>query len=169
MWFFYLEVDTCLENDVCDQLCVNGSLACDCHEDYLMNPATRECKAKGEEQVICAPGNQPLTTIKVEVGFGPHERGRFFIYANFCWPVYCNVQAVHLSQTPTSCLSPCKLYCLTDLFSWWSTNFELLSDQKSSWEFYPSHPHLTVTESAFCLPFFPWLVRTSESFFLWWD
>ncbi|XP_032382549.1 very low-density lipoprotein receptor isoform X2 [Etheostoma spectabile] len=43
------EVDTCLENDVCDQLCVhiNGSLACDCHEDYQMNPTTRECKAKG--------------------------------------------------------------------------------------------------------------------------
>ncbi|XP_034736897.1 very low-density lipoprotein receptor-like isoform X3 [Etheostoma cragini] len=45
------EVDTCLENDVCDQLCVhiNGSLACDCHEDYQMNPTTRECKAKGNE------------------------------------------------------------------------------------------------------------------------
>ncbi|XP_076583327.1 low-density lipoprotein receptor-related protein 8-like [Chaetodon auriga] len=45
------EVDACLERDVCDQLCVdmNGSLSCDCHEDYQMNPTTRECKAKGDE------------------------------------------------------------------------------------------------------------------------
>ncbi|CAN9500946.1 unnamed protein product [Ophioblennius macclurei] len=45
------EVDTCLEGDVCDQLCayVNGSRHCDCHEGYRMNPTTAECKAKGDE------------------------------------------------------------------------------------------------------------------------
>ncbi|KAL7397623.1 hypothetical protein ABVT39_025109 [Epinephelus coioides] len=45
------EIDTCLESDVCDQLCVhiNGSLTCDCHKDYQMNSATGECKAKGDE------------------------------------------------------------------------------------------------------------------------
>lgn len=59
--FFHLEVDMCLEGDVCDQLCVhmNGSLTCDCHKDYQMNPATRECKAKGEKQMISTPGNKP--------------------------------------------------------------------------------------------------------------
>ncbi|XP_042337393.1 low-density lipoprotein receptor-related protein 8-like [Plectropomus leopardus] len=45
------EIDTCLESDVCDQLCVhvNNSLTCDCHKDYQMNPTTGECKAKGDE------------------------------------------------------------------------------------------------------------------------
>lgn len=64
--FFHLEIDTCLESDVCDQLCVhiNGSLTCDCHEDYQTNLATGECKAKGEREIISAPGKhkQPPTT-----------------------------------------------------------------------------------------------------------
>lgn len=53
--FFHLEVDACLEIDVCDQLCdlVNGSLACDCHEGYSVNPTTSECKARGEKQRVC--------------------------------------------------------------------------------------------------------------------
>lgn len=47
---FNLEVDTCLERDVCDQLCVhvNSSLTCDCYDGYHMNPASNECEAKGE-------------------------------------------------------------------------------------------------------------------------
>ncbi|KAM9761384.1 low-density lipoprotein receptor-like isoform 1-T1 [Menidia menidia] len=45
------EVDTCLERDVCDQLCApnNGIFKCDCHDGYQMTPATGECKAKGAE------------------------------------------------------------------------------------------------------------------------
>lgn len=44
----------CLDSDLCDQLCVhlNDTLACDCQEDYQMNPTTGECKAKGEKQMI---------------------------------------------------------------------------------------------------------------------
>lgn len=53
-----VDIDTCLENDVCDQLCVhvNGSLTCRCHGDYEMNPATRDCRAKGENQMTINPG-----------------------------------------------------------------------------------------------------------------
>ena len=63
-WKLERKWDTCLEKDVCDQLCVhvNGSFACDCLEGYSMNPATRECKAKGVNPVcmcvsvcVCAP------------------------------------------------------------------------------------------------------------------
>ncbi|XP_069558413.1 low-density lipoprotein receptor-like [Brachyistius frenatus] len=45
------EIEACLESDVCDQLCVhvNGSLSCDCHDGYHMDPKTRECKAKGDD------------------------------------------------------------------------------------------------------------------------
>ncbi|XP_026179512.1 low-density lipoprotein receptor-related protein 8-like isoform X2 [Mastacembelus armatus] len=45
------EVDSCLERDECDQLCVHvkGTITCDCQEGYLMNPTTQECKARGGE------------------------------------------------------------------------------------------------------------------------
>ncbi|XP_061594512.1 low-density lipoprotein receptor-like [Cololabis saira] len=45
------EVDVCLESDICDQLCVhiNGSLGCDCYEEYQMNLTTGQCKAKGDD------------------------------------------------------------------------------------------------------------------------
>lgn len=45
-----VEVDECLESDICDQLCVhrNGSLTCECQEGYHMDPLTQECKAEGE-------------------------------------------------------------------------------------------------------------------------
>ncbi|KAF7202538.1 low-density lipoprotein receptor-related protein 8 isoform X1 [Nothobranchius furzeri] len=45
------EVDSCLESDVCDQLCVdiNNSLTCKCHEGYHMNASSGECRANGEE------------------------------------------------------------------------------------------------------------------------
>ncbi|XP_036971783.1 low-density lipoprotein receptor-related protein 8-like [Acanthopagrus latus] len=59
------EVDACLENDVCDQLCVNGSLACDCHEDYLMNPATRECKAKGDAAQLIFTSSKGIRRLTV--------------------------------------------------------------------------------------------------------
>lgn len=59
---FHLEVDECLEKDVCDQLCVhmNGSLTCACSEGYHLNASTGECKAKGEKLNMCwntAPAN----------------------------------------------------------------------------------------------------------------
>ncbi|XP_028258864.1 low-density lipoprotein receptor-related protein 8-like isoform X2 [Parambassis ranga] len=45
------EVDMCLEDDVCDQLClhINGSLTCVCQEGYHMNLAARVCEAKGDK------------------------------------------------------------------------------------------------------------------------
>lgn len=48
---FYLEVDACLDRDVCDQLCVdmNGNLTCKCHKDYQMNHTTGGCQAKGKK------------------------------------------------------------------------------------------------------------------------
>ncbi|XP_044056531.1 low-density lipoprotein receptor-related protein 8-like isoform X2 [Siniperca chuatsi] len=61
------EIDTCLESDVCDQLCVdmNGSLACDCHEDYQMNPTTRECKAKGDEAQLVFTSSKGMQWISI--------------------------------------------------------------------------------------------------------
>ncbi|KAF3835250.1 hypothetical protein F7725_027808 [Dissostichus mawsoni] len=61
------EVDPCLESDVCDQLCVhmNGSLTCDCQEDYQRNHTTSECKAKGEEAQLVFPSSQGIRTISV--------------------------------------------------------------------------------------------------------
>lgn len=45
-----VEIDMCLESDICDQVCIhrNGSLTCECQEGYRMEPLTGECKATGE-------------------------------------------------------------------------------------------------------------------------
>lgn len=50
---FYLEVDACLDRDVCDQQCVdmNGNLTCQCHKDYQMNHTTGRCQAKGKKKL----------------------------------------------------------------------------------------------------------------------
>lgn len=52
--WFHLEVDTCLDADVCDQVCIslNDSLTCGCYQDYKRSPTTGECKAKGESQIM---------------------------------------------------------------------------------------------------------------------
>lgn len=63
----HLEINMCLESDVCDQLCVhmNGTPTCDCRKDYWMNPVTGECKAKGNNtQMISRPVNKPLINLK---------------------------------------------------------------------------------------------------------
>ncbi|XP_054459186.1 low-density lipoprotein receptor-related protein 8-like [Anoplopoma fimbria] len=61
------EVDTCLESDVCDQLCVhsNSRLTCDCNKDYQMNPTTRECKAKGEEAQLVFTSSKGIHWISI--------------------------------------------------------------------------------------------------------
>ncbi|KAK5869748.1 hypothetical protein PBY51_024443 [Eleginops maclovinus] len=61
------EVDECLENDVCDQLCVhiNGSLTCDCQEDYQRNQTTGGCKAKGKPAQLVFTASQALRTISI--------------------------------------------------------------------------------------------------------
>lgn len=52
--WFHLEVDACLDADVCDQACIplNDSLTCGCYQDYKMSLSTGECKAKGESQIM---------------------------------------------------------------------------------------------------------------------
>ncbi|XP_047443986.1 low-density lipoprotein receptor-related protein 8-like [Mugil cephalus] len=61
------EVDSCLESDFCDQLCVhrNGSFACGCLEGYDVDPTTGECKAKGDEAQLVFTTDQGIqrTTI----------------------------------------------------------------------------------------------------------
>ncbi|XP_059196386.1 low-density lipoprotein receptor-like [Centropristis striata] len=61
------EVDSCLERDVCDQLCShrNGSFACDCHQDYLMDPSSGECRAKGEEAQLVFSSSKGIRSISI--------------------------------------------------------------------------------------------------------
>ncbi|KAM3619928.1 uncharacterized protein V6R79_015960 [Siganus canaliculatus] len=61
------EVDTCLESDVCDQLCVhtNGSVLCDCDRNYRMDPSSRECKAKGTEAQLFFTSSKGLRRISL--------------------------------------------------------------------------------------------------------
>ncbi|KAM9358381.1 low-density lipoprotein receptor-related protein 8-like [Symphorus nematophorus] len=61
------EIDVCLERDMCDQLCVhtNRSLTCGCHDDYQINPTTRECKAKGQEALLVFTSIKGLRNICV--------------------------------------------------------------------------------------------------------
>lgn len=49
-YVIYLDIDPCLERDVCDQLCVdlNGNQTCSCHKDYWMDGVTGECRVKGK-------------------------------------------------------------------------------------------------------------------------
>ncbi|XP_029939944.1 low-density lipoprotein receptor-related protein 8-like [Salarias fasciatus] len=75
------EVDTCLESDVCDQLCVyiNGSHNCGCHEGYYMNPTSRECKAKGDEAQLVFTASEGIRWTKLTgpylVELAPHLPG----------------------------------------------------------------------------------------------
>ncbi|XP_068175516.1 low-density lipoprotein receptor-like isoform X2 [Antennarius striatus] len=61
------DIDTCLESDICDQLCVhvNGTLTCDCLEDYRMNPTTRECRAKGGEAQLVFASSKGMRWINI--------------------------------------------------------------------------------------------------------
>lgn len=44
------EIDECLSSDTCSQICVhaNGTLTCECHKGYEMDPNTGECTAIGK-------------------------------------------------------------------------------------------------------------------------
>nr|XP_020467750.1 low-density lipoprotein receptor-like isoform X2 [Monopterus albus] len=61
------EIDPCLERDVCDQLCVymNGSLTCDCLEGYHMDPATRGCKANGDEAQLVFTSSKGIRQMSI--------------------------------------------------------------------------------------------------------
>ncbi|KAK2835367.1 hypothetical protein Q5P01_015851 [Channa striata] len=59
------EVDMCLERDVCDQLCVNSSFTCACHESYHMNSKTGECKAKGDEAQLVFTSSKGMQWTKI--------------------------------------------------------------------------------------------------------
>ncbi|XP_051232632.1 low-density lipoprotein receptor-related protein 8 [Dicentrarchus labrax] len=61
------EVNTCLENDMCDQLCVrkNDGVTCGCHKDYEMNPTTGECKAKGDEAQLVFTSSKGLQWLSI--------------------------------------------------------------------------------------------------------
>lgn len=51
--FSLLDVDHCLDSDVCDQICVhsNGSLACECQDGYELTAGTGHCKVTGERKI----------------------------------------------------------------------------------------------------------------------
>ncbi|KAM3876257.1 low-density lipoprotein receptor-like [Diretmus argenteus] len=61
------EIDRCLERDVCDQMCVhvNGSLTCDCQEDYQRSPATGECRAKGNVAELVFSSSEGMRWISI--------------------------------------------------------------------------------------------------------
>lgn len=48
--FSLLDVDHCLDSDVCDQICgsFDGSPACECQDGYELTAGTGQCKATGE-------------------------------------------------------------------------------------------------------------------------
>ncbi|XP_077574072.1 low-density lipoprotein receptor-like isoform X1 [Stigmatopora nigra] len=57
---FCEEVNICLENDFCDQLCIhaNDTLACDCLDGYHMTPMSTDCKAKGVDGQLLVSTSQ---------------------------------------------------------------------------------------------------------------
>lgn len=48
--FSLIDVDHCLDSDVCDQICgsFDGSPACECQDGYELTAGTGQCKATGE-------------------------------------------------------------------------------------------------------------------------
>uniref|UniRef100_A0A8C5D9L3 Low-density lipoprotein receptor-related protein 8-like n=1 Tax=Gouania willdenowi TaxID=441366 RepID=A0A8C5D9L3_GOUWI len=101
-----VQVNTCLESDVCDQRCVyvNGRLTCDCTQGYLKNLTSGKCQAEGggaqlafttskgaqllqnmtnirhRELAPYLPGNGPVVTLSWNRTLYWAQRGQTLIY-----------------------------------------------------------------------------------------